>query len=116
MKDKETPALRQALLLKQDVISGFSYSYCRALLDKFKELHATGRIFIDNEQAKENEEIKCISLLTPIADLVSSHLEDQISGFRVGNAFYYSRIAEQIQIAEEFLAIFEQKRKGKRLC
>ncbi len=107
--------LKLKLALQHDVINGFSYSYCRALLEKLKALKVERRVFEDNEKAAEcDESLKkgegyFATKLTPIAYSVIDALDEQIEGFRLGDIPKPSQVDAAIAVAEEFLAIFEKK-------
>jgi len=92
------------LLLKDDVIVGFSYSFSKALLEKLKALKKEDRIFEEEWKEAQNQDS---SHLTEIARCVMEHLETQlncdISGFNP------DKVDCLISFAEEFLAIFEKK-------
>ncbi len=93
---------KQVLVLEQDVISGFSYSFSYHLLNKIKSLKKEDRIFKKGwEAAVKNSDYS--SDLTEIFSTVAFQL-----GTQLGLCFTRSPegIEEFISCSEEFLAIF----------
>ena len=88
---------RPELILKQDVITGFSYSFSSALLEKLKDLRTGDRIF----KAKE-----CFS---DIADVVINHLTEQLGIPTPTFGPSSTEVDKFISLVEEFLAIFKKK-------
>jgi len=88
-----------SLLLRQDSITGFSYSFSKALLEKLKKLKEGKRLFLKGKE------------LTPIAFAISEHLSNQISPsdpiIGVSDPVNPSEVDELISLAEEFLKTFE---------
>jgi uncharacterized protein YfkK (UPF0435 family) len=108
-------SLRMALVLKDDVIKGFSYSFSAALLKKLKEMKEKDQIF--EKGIKEALEFadKSESGLTDMAYMVTDHLHNQISSHsgmpNTGTSMYPKEVDRLIALAEEFLAIFQKKAK-----
>ncbi|MBI5306678.1 hypothetical protein HZB04_03805 [Candidatus Wolfebacteria bacterium] len=96
---KQTQELK--LVLKNDVINGFSYSFSKTILEKLKEVVRDDRMFKNTYSSRR---------LTDIANTLVSHLYQQLcfysSSFNVNDE---KTIKELIAVAEEFLAIFEKK-------
>ncbi|MFA4887862.1 MAG: DNA-directed RNA polymerase subunit alpha C-terminal domain-containing protein, partial [Candidatus Nanoarchaeia archaeon] len=84
------------ICLQQDTISGFSYSFSKALLEKLKKLREEDKLF------KEGK-------LTLLAYSISTHLDEQINPMKkaLQDMSDISGFEALIQVAEEFLTIFE---------
>ncbi|OGZ32646.1 MAG: hypothetical protein A3H02_01090 [Candidatus Niyogibacteria bacterium RIFCSPLOWO2_12_FULL_41_13] len=91
---------KQERLLDPDVIAEFPYKFCKALLEKLKELKRTNRIFVGEENSQ-------CPTTTTIADLVIRHLTNKLL-YPLDYKSSYN-IDGLIKTAEEFLAIFEKK-------
>lgn len=84
----------QELKLQQDVITGFSFSFSSALLQKLKELRDENRVF-EKDSAR----------MTEIANVVMYHLDNQIpTGISCPQDM--AEINNVISICEEFLLVF----------
>ena len=86
-----------------DVISGFSYNFSNKIYRKLLTLQKQDKIFTDG-----NEKVKAIkksdnlaSSLTPLAEILISHLEDQLHR-RCGHTF--EGFSEFMELAKEFLS------------
>jgi hypothetical protein len=109
--NKKEEVMKQQLKvrLEQDVITGFSYSFTKALLGKLKQLKKEGRIFRDFEGKEESDSMYS---LTQIADSVLKHIDAQLgeSSIYGGScAATPDKVQQMIQTTEEFLAIFNEK-------
>lgn len=100
--------MKQKLVLSDDIITGFSYSFTSALLAKIKELEKENRIFEQGlEEAKKNESNNLGSPLTLIAESTLCYLNEQIRcNEEIGTP---KDLAILIRCTEEFLAIFAEK-------
>jgi TusA-related sulfurtransferase len=93
------------LVLQQDVIDGFSYSFTKALLNKLLELNESGKIF-----EVESTRPDSAHNITDIAHSVISHLLSQIEiDISVCSMMSMNEIGCIIETAKEFLAIFEKE-------
>ena len=103
--------MQMQLLLKNDVINGFSYSFTKYLLNKLEKLSEEDRIFEDSKDEIERAKHNSVSRLTLIAESVATCLSRQL---KLSEDTYYGysqskKITELINTAEEFLTIFEKK-------
>ena len=85
--------MKMLLIQEQQVMNGFCYAFCKALLEKLEML------------MEERRALDEYGSLTPIAKSVINSLDDQIS-FGSGSWDEVERIVVHIK---EFLAIFEKK-------
>ncbi len=93
------------LLLREDVITGFSFSFTSALLKKLKELEKENRIFVASDMPDN-----CKHALIPIAFSIMHYLVEQTmyeSGVTQNIEKKYPK--DLIAHVEEFLAIFVEK-------
>jgi DNA-directed RNA polymerase alpha subunit len=109
-------ALEMKLVLKPDVITGFSYSFTKALLEKLKVLRDEKRIFeeVEYKQIEETAKLENRYSLTSIAGSVIGHLQGQLFGSNQGQELIEpKKVEELITTAEEFLESFflQQRRK-----
>lgn len=90
--------LKQELLLEQDVITGFSYSFCKALLEKLNKLSKKYRNnFFENGR------------MELITESVINHLQHQLE---INIAIHEDmNVIYLMQTASEFLSIFEKEKK-----
>ncbi|MBX4210387.1 hypothetical protein KW783_00245 [Candidatus Parcubacteria bacterium] len=94
------------MLLEQDVITGFSYSFTKCLLQAFKRLHDEKRVFLPGATGTHKR-------LTDIAQSVMRHLSDQLSFGRYDSGSSNDdEIRRLIMTAEEFLSIFIENHGG----
>jgi hypothetical protein len=89
------------LSLKQDVITGFSFSFTKALLDKLKKLMKEERLFEQHEGYFKKE-------LTDIGMTVCRYLCDQLQNRCNPEDQTPENITELINTADEFLATFKK--------
>ena len=96
--------LQLQLILERDVISGFSYSFCRALVNRLKKLVDEDKAFEEGEQ-------------TDLFLNITNYLYEQIPNTQGMRSYYDADEREDaerdaknlIASVEEFLAIFESK-------
>lgn len=94
------------LMLEQDVINGFSYSFTKALLEKLLILKASNRIFKEELPGEKSS----VDYITDIAHSVISYLISQVeTTFSVSCTMSLDEINDLIKTTQEFLAIFEEK-------
>ncbi|MBI2591386.1 MAG: hypothetical protein HYW34_01785 [Candidatus Brennerbacteria bacterium] len=91
---------KQQLVLKQDVVNGFSLSFTKALLTKLKELKKENRIIIENRRYD----------FIPITHVIFSQLNDQLGNPSLGCNTREEEVEELIKAGEEFCRIFEEKK------
>jgi len=97
------------LVLQKDVISGFSYSFAKALLNKLLELNESGKIF-EAEDESISARPDSTHNITDIAHSVISHLLSQIEiNISACSMMFMDEIGRIISTAKEFLAIFEKE-------
>lgn len=107
--------LEQKLVLRQDVIVGFSYSFCSNLLKKLEELLKTDNVF--NCGVKEAEKMESrgsgylqYSETTSIARTVLLYLLEQVKYEEIahlgGDRVAPSEVKRLIEHSKEFLKIF----------
>ncbi|HTW96592.1 MAG TPA: hypothetical protein VMD74_02960 [Candidatus Methylomirabilis sp.] len=102
-----------SLVLKNDVITGFSYSFSSALLRKLKEMNEKDQIFKKGLKNALNDAKKNIqSYLTDMAIIVAVHLHQQISVssdiLDLSTKNFPEEVNQFISFVEEFLAIFQE--------
>ncbi len=103
--------LELSLKLRQDVITGFSYSFTKALVEKLKELLKKDNVFVDgNETAKTHDGY---FRETEIAGIVTHYLCDQLQVQHSDKAKNLIEVEKLISLAEEFLSIFEEEKADK---
>jgi len=90
-------------LVQGDQITGFSYSFAKALTLKLKNLFKNGKVFEEGR----NDESEFTRSFTPIAETVIVHLTDQL---KMSSEVEHKTkgIVKLIALAEEFLAVFEE--------
>lgn len=80
------------------VINGFSYPYCRLLLDKLKQLREEGMLVVPQDDNK---------FLTKIGRMTAKALHDQLGFVSTDMTRDFSDFREFLVLAEEFLSTFE---------
>lgn len=118
---------KQELSLRNDVITGFSYSFCKALVDKLSKLCQEGKqaVGYDNEFILSEG---FPSRLTSLTENILHHLGDQLPhtkwngidpmtlpqrGEKEGRELYEKRVRKVLSDAYEFLSIFEYSEENK---
>lgn len=94
------------LTLEQDQITGFSYSFCTALLKKLKKLIEENRVFVDGNDACTDRNYNHNK--TKIAGIVVSYLHEYVDSERC----QYGSLPEILELVahtEEFLACFTEE-------
>ena len=100
-------AQKQLLIPSHEVMNGFCYAYAKALLKKLNCLVKEDRVFEKGiEDAKQNQTKNYGTKSTLIASSVTKELGTQIKQDG-GRTFTPDSFNKFIEVAEEFLAIFE---------
>jgi hypothetical protein len=98
------------LLLKDDVVNGFSYSFSLALLKKLQQLKKDNKLFWNGNIDPTQE-----GAITDMAATIMGHLSGQISRhghvLRTDSSQSSNQVNAFILFVEEFLAIFPTKAK-----
>ena len=102
------------LLLEDDVINGFSYSFTKTLLEKLKKLLEEGKAW-DNQLITLLDEPAKQVKLTPVATCVIVYLSKQLNNTPLSPEGYSTPLDMEMlkRTTEEFLAIFEKEKKEK---
>lgn len=98
--------LELKLSLEQDQITGFSYSFCVALLKKLKTLIEEDRVFVDGNESSMNTNYNYSK--TKIAGIVVYYLGEQISSER-SSFGSFPEIEALVNQTDEFLACFTEE-------
>lgn len=94
---------------EKEVMSGFCFAYCNALLEKAIVLDCKDKIFVKGvKTAWEFQEKYSTSDLTDIAYSVLIAMSEQINGSRVASAMTPSDVGKLIIVCQEFLDIFKK--------
>ncbi len=96
------------LTLCQDVITGFSYSFTKSLLEALKKLRSKGTLFEDGEiPPGDHSRMKP----SPLTSTILYYLSKQTYGTGIGpDCASLTDIDTLIKTTEAFLAIFEKEK------
>ncbi len=95
------------LSLKQDQISGFSFSFTKVLTLKLGDLLKNDRVF-EEGNAKSSDDDRTYHSKTKIAETVISYLTEQIRTSS-DDTLCVQGIQRLIDLSEEFLSSFEEE-------
>lgn len=100
---------KHKICIPDSVMNNFCYPFAKALLLKLKDLEREDRIFEEGIAEIVSKEERYASSLTEIAYTVIEKMCLQFELANVGTSATPLQIKKVIDLAEEFLAIFEVK-------